>query len=230
MSGLGLSAYHGNGDGGSFASRVEYNAKAGRFYKVEREQDSAGNWSTNKVDLTMSQPEFALDLGSIRVGWAQLTPGSQPDTVWVTLGSRMPDRPSKDHKAGFLVQVYNPRELGDEAREFMSTAGVVVGAMERLFEEFSASPDAAAGKIPVVKLTDSTPVTSKHGTNYMPVFVIQQWVDRNRVFGDRTVPAPGAKPAASQPTAHVPPPAAPPPHVTERVPETAEAAGMPDSW
>lgn len=225
---LGLNAYHASGDS-SFAARVEYNAKAGRFYKVERTQDGNGMWATEKVDMTMKQPEFALDLGSIMVGFAYFPPGSPPSTMMVPFGSPMPNRESKDYKAGFLVKIYNPRDLGEEPREFMSTAGVVVAAVEELWEAFQASPDAAAGKIPVVKLVDVKPVQSKHGTNFAPVFAVQQYVDRSRAFGDRTVPAPGAKPAQAAPhaapTNHVPPP-----HVTAAVPDNAQPATMPDSW
>ena len=54
--------------------------------------------------------------------------------------------------------------------------------MDQLQEVFSKSPEAAAGKLPVVALAGSTPVKSGSGqrtsTNYAPNFTIASWVDR----------------------------------------------------
>ena len=240
---LGLSAYHSSGNGGEFRSRIEYNSKAGRMFRVDRVQDAAGNYSNDKVDITMSQPEFAVDLGSIEVGWFYFPPGAAPVKQVVPYGKGMPTRPGAEFKAGFQVLIWNPNTLGAAAREFSSSAGATVAAMEELYDVFSGSAEGASGMIPVIKVTDHKPIQSKHGTNYRPVFEIVRWTERKPdVFGDRTVPppsgsmtpapapaqaAPAPAPAPSAPPAnHVPPPAA----VAAAAMAPQAAAAMPDSW
>lgn len=238
---LGLSAYHGSSEGGgnSFRLRVEYNSKAGRMFRVDRAQDASGSYSNSKVDITMSQPEFAIDMGSIQVGFFHFPPGSPPSKELVYLGERMPVKPSPDHKAGFQVLIYNPKDMGEEAREFSASAGATVNALEDLHAQFLAAPEAKEGKIPVIKVTDHQPIQSKHGTNYKPVFTIIRWTARKEeVFGPRTVPAPGASIPALAPSgidyaaASAAAKSAPPAnHVPPPAPTSAPAAAaMPSEW
>jgi hypothetical protein len=200
---LGLSAYHSTG---TFAPRIEFNAKSGRVTSVERTADGNG---IIKCDITMQLPAFAWDIGSVEVGWANFQSGMSPSFVMVPFGQTMPARPDRDHKAGFRSKVWNGQT--EVAREFSATAGVTVAAIEALWDLVSAAPEAAAGKIPVIRFANVTPVTSGRGINYAPVFDLVQWVDRDdRVFGPRTVAAPG-QPAivapAAPPVALVPAPA-----------------------
>jgi hypothetical protein len=230
MSGLGLNQYHASGDA-NFAPRVGYNAKSRAFTKVEREQDSTGAWGKQEVEL--EKPTFAADFGTLNVGWAYFPPtgsGLRPSIIMVPFGSPMPAKPDDLHKAGFRLMIRNPKELGPEPREFVSTAGVTVAGIEELWTKYAAAPEAAAGKIPVVQLASTRPVQSKFGTNYLPVFEIKEWVDRNLAFGERTVAAPAAKTNGAPPKTngahHAPPVQAmpePPAHVTE-------PTGMPDEW
>jgi hypothetical protein len=70
----------------------------------------------------------------------------------------------------------------------------VINAINDLHTQFEAAPEAAEGKVPVVELSGSTPVTTKgpqgSSTNYSPVFKIVAWADRPAELGERTVPAP----------------------------------------
>lgn len=191
---LGLKAYHTNG--GDFVPRVEFNAKSGRLSIVNRTEDATGAFGTDKIDVTMSRPQFALDCGTIQIGWLYFPPGAAPDVSLVPYGQDMPARPTPKHKAGFQVMIWNGIE--PHAREFKSTAGVVVDAIEELWDRFIAAPEAARGMIPVVQLVDIKAIASKRGTNYMPVFTLTKWVERDeRVFGPRTVASPGSPAVAS---------------------------------
>ena len=194
---LGLKAYHTGG--GDFVPRIEYNAKSGRLSIVNRvSRDAAGAFGTEKIDVTMSRPQFALDCGAIQIGWLYFPPGAAPDMTLVPYGQDMPARPSPKHKAGFQVMIWNGIE--PHAREFKSTAGVVVDAIEELWDRFTAAPEAARGMIPVVQLVDIKAIAAKRGTNYMPVFTLTKWIDRDeRVFGPRTVAPPGAAPIQPDP-------------------------------
>jgi hypothetical protein len=181
---LGLSAYHSTG---VFAPRIEFNAKSGRVTSVERTADGNG---IIKVDVTMQQPMVAWDIGSLEVGWANFQSGMSPSLIMVPFGQPMPARPDRDHKAGFRSKVWNGST--DTAREFSATAGVTVGAIEALWDLVSVAPEAATGKIPVIRFANVIPVTTGRGTNYAPVFELVQWIERDeRVFGPRTVAAPG---------------------------------------
>lgn len=48
-------------------------------------------------------------------------------------------------------------------REFASTAGSVIEAMNGLYDAWLAAPEAAQGKLPVVRCAGVLPVTGKHG-------------------------------------------------------------------
>jgi hypothetical protein len=210
----------GNGQGGGdFLPLAIYDARAGRLFKVERSLQG-GQWTSERVDITNEQPSFVFDFGSIEAGWLAFSPQG-PHWVGAPYGKLQPERPSDDHKLACKVKIYSQKYLGG-VREFSATAKCVLSAIDALHDIFEAAPEAATGKVPVVKLTGSTAVVTKGtmgtSTNYAPKFVIEQWVDRPEALGSRTVPPPGgakavplapAKPAPAHPAApagHVPPP------------------------
>jgi len=234
MASLGLKVYHSGG--GDFSPRIEYNAKAGRMHVVNRREGADGAFANDKIDVTMSRPMFAIDIGSIEIGWIAFPAGAAPDAVLVPFGNEMPARPSSKHKAGFQVKVWNGTE--PESREFKSTAGVVVDAIEALWDTLTATGEAVQGMIPVVQLVNVQPVAASRGTNYAPVFDLVTWIDRDeRVFGPRTVAPPGTEAPAPIAAATVPPVqatlAAPPRWQAPRAPQWAAATPQPvanDGW
>src|SRR5579862_577570 len=139
---LGLSAYHASGP---FSPRLEFNAKSGRVTSVER--DAAGT-GVIRCDVTMSQPVVAFDIGSLEVGWINFQNGSAPSFLVVPFGQPMPARPDREHKAGFRSRVWNGQT--ETAREFSASAATTIGAIEALWDRVIATPEAAAGKIPVI--------------------------------------------------------------------------------
>ncbi|HXA25182.1 MAG TPA: hypothetical protein VNW90_23100 [Acetobacteraceae bacterium] len=186
---LGLKAYH---TGGTFTARYEYNAKSGRISRVDRTADNTG---TIKVDITASLPMFAWDVASIEIGWVNFQAGAAPSFTMVPFGQPMPARPDGNHKAGFRSKVWDGREA--MVREFSSTAGATVNAIEELWDVLVATPEAAAGRVPVIQLAGVVPITGRNGTNYAPRLVLIQWIERDAaIFGPRTVAAPGAAPIA----------------------------------
>lgn len=217
------------GGGADFLPIVVFDARAGRLFKVERTQGATG-WQSERVDITQPAPSFAVDMGSIQVGWMHFGP-TGPDFQMVPLGHALPPRPTNEHKQGFKVKIAG-RTL-DGLREFSHSAKCVLSALDELHTAFEASPEAAQGKIPVVKLASTRAVVTSgpqgKTTNYAPVFEIVTWTDRMPEMGERTVPAPGGKVhpqthAANgetlQATKHVPPPAA----------KTAPAMPSQDDW
>jgi len=191
---LGLKIYH---SGGTFSPRIEYNAKSGRLTRVDRTADGAENI---RIDITMQQPVFAWDIGSIEIGWANFQSGASPSLLMVPYGQPMPPKPDRGHKAGFRSKVWDGHQA--TAREFSAIAGVTVNAIEALWDQLTTTPEAAAGKVPVIRLFTVIAITGQRGTNYAPDFRLVQWIDRDeRVFGPRTVAAPGQPPIALAPVA-----------------------------
>ena len=223
---MALSQYQqGNPSGsGDFIGRIEYNAKAGRLYRPDRTQGPNG-YETVKTELPMPIG-FAMDMAGVEVGWALFEPGAMPNLVFVPLADCMSDatkypaRPSDKRKEGFGFAFGTLEVLGNELREFSSTARAVREQFDFLHDDYTAGRDDNPGKAPWVVFSGVAPVTGQHGTNYTPTLQITDWVDAS-VFHRATEappiaatpPAVQAAPPPAQPQAAVaapPPPPAPP--------------------
>lgn len=163
------------GDGGDFADRIEYDAKAARWHVVERVQGANG-WSSTKTWL---KPPFAMVMepDSIEVGWLDF--GAKPPVIaTVKLGQVLPAKPTPEAKQGVRVMLFF-REHG--VRQWSTSAKCVLAAFDKLHDDVVAAQPANAGKSPVIHVEDSIPVTTGQGakssTNYAPVFSIKSWVD-----------------------------------------------------
>lgn len=219
---------------GDFSPIAIYDARAGRMFAVNRTQGTAG-WESTRVDITNPAPVFAIDMGSVTVGWISFT-ANGPDFNLVPLGHPLPAKPSADHKQGVRCKIAG-NVLGG-MREFSHTAKCVLGALDLLHSQYEESPEAVSGQIPVVRLSGMTPIVTKgpsgNTTNYAPIFEIISWTDRLPEFGERTVPAPTAKTAAHAvaalqapaTTAHVPPSG----HVSAPAGGGAVPVGMPFAY
>jgi len=186
-------------DSGNFLDRVQYDARAGRMFRIDRSLQN-GEWVSDKVDITSEQPQFAVDFGSIEVGpMAFAVTG--PSFHMVPFGHAIPEKPTKDHKLGMRVKLAGKALNG--LREFSSSSKCVLSSIDDLHSQFEGAPEAAQGKIPLVKLAGTKAITTKGqmgtSTNYAPSFEIVGWVDRLADMGERTVPAPSASSAPSTP-------------------------------
>lgn len=217
-------------NGGDFLPIATWDARAGRLFKVQRAQQSDGSWVSDKIDITSQQPTFLVDFPTLETGWAAFLP-TGPSFAMAPLGKPMPEKPTAEHKQSFRVRLFSPKFL-DGLREFSSSSKAVIGALDALHTAYEAAPEAAAGKLPVVKLTGSAPITTRGpqgtSTNYAPTWEIVSWADRPADWPAVTVPTPraGARSAPPAPAApatnHVPPPAPKP------APEPVRAAAMAD--
>jgi hypothetical protein len=176
---------------------VKYDAKAGRFSRVDKDQLG----QTVLGDLT-GKP-VAFDTGGLEVGWLKFGL-SGPERVMVPIGQDPPPQPVEvgadgklTHKPGFYCKVAG--QAVDGIRELCSSTGILIDAVDTLWQQVEAAPEAHLGQIPLIVVTGSTPVTTGTGarraTNYRPVIEIRGWVDRPVELGERTVPAP--KPQAN---------------------------------
>jgi hypothetical protein len=200
---------------------IRYDARAGRLFRNDREQQPDGKWEAKNTDITSPAPLMLMDLAQIEVGWIAFT-GGAPDFHMVRFGEPLPQQPSKDHRQGFRIRVYAPKLLGG-LREFAATARVVIAAMDALHNQFEAAPESGQRLLPLVMLAGTTPVVSKapqgQTTNYAPIFEITKWLPRPddmplgavpRIAAPASAAPQAAAPIAAAPARHVPAPAAAP--------------------
>jgi hypothetical protein len=191
--------------GADFKVFISFNAKAGRWYTKRDGQDEP---QFEVTDMTA-----VFDMPGLQTGWFKFAANVAPEKVMDPSFSLTAPNPGQDFKRGFQLDLYSEKNLLG-LREFSSTAGIVIEAMNALYDLWMAAPEMAAGKLPVVRCIGVQPVTNKHGTNYQPKFEIVGWTDRPAAFDGvdaAPTPAPTAPvaraPVAAAPSAHMPPPA-----------------------
>lgn len=185
--------------GGDFNTFIKYDARSGRWHT---KPDGGGDlYEVTNVTAVM-------DIENIRTGWFQFFEGAAPLKEFDPSLSEAAPKPNAEARRGFEVMMYSEKNIGG-LREFTSTAGVVIDAMNALHDEWMVNRDTNPGKLPVVKCQGVTAVKTSKSTNYSPALHIVSWTDRPvALAGD----APKAPPAASAPAAtsaqHLSPPAA----------------------
>lgn len=214
---MALGIANSGGSSGPIEDRIEYDARAGRFFRVDRSQAPSGDWVTNKVELRLPLT-LLFDLENIEVGWMKLDK-TGVDFRMVRVGEALGPRPEgldangkPAYRQGFRVRVFSPNLLGG-ARVFAHTAQCVIGQMDLLHDVFSKQLPSNAGKVPVVTVSDVMSVKSGQSTNYAPVLVLDKWVDRPEGFkaaerAPTTTATLSSVPATG--SGHTPPPTAQP--------------------
>jgi hypothetical protein len=198
---------------------LKFDARAGRLFTIDRTQGPDGSWVSQQTDITMSQPPFCVDFGSLEVGWAHFAPGGAP--LWAVAYYGQPQQPrpaSPGHdeqnkalqfKPAFRVKVAGQGIGG--VREFGGNSAALINGMNDLHTRFEAAPEAGTGQIPVVRMSSTMAIKAGQSTNYMPVFEIIGWTERPKMLGERMVPVPGRQVSAPMPTSVPAPPPAPRP-------------------
>lgn len=191
--------------GGDFLPILKFDARAGRFFRRDR------NGTENvEVDITKAF-KAVVDMENIEVGYINFATGGAPDFVLVPLGDPMPQKPSDGHKQGFRIVCKLGNDCGGDLREFSSCAKVVIRGIDALHEAYLAGEKQNPGKLPVIVLKDTVPITTEgkqKSTNYQPVFEIVSWAPRPKDMQ----PQPRGKTASpsvapSTGSTQVPPPA-----------------------
>ena len=168
--------------GGEFTPVLKYDARAGRFFRVDR-VDNGNGFASEQVDITQGI-KFIADFENIEVGWIVFTPGSAPDFKLVPIGSQLPDRPSPNHKNGLRFMLKLSKECGGDKpiREIAGTSKAFLSAVEAVYTQYLAQMAKNPGKLPVLTVDKITPVKSGSGaqssTNYHPQFKISGWAPR----------------------------------------------------
>jgi hypothetical protein len=146
---------------------------------------------------------FAIDIKNVAFGWLHIDVGIRDWQAWPSPSQSTP-RPSDSHKQGFEVDCW----LSDGREASMSGNSYGLGQfIAKLYNQAETAPEFAAGKIPVIQVTSSTPVVVGKGTSYDIGFNIRTWIDKPEAKPEVV----GSPPAAAE----VSPPTAPPTASTE---------------
>lgn len=170
--------------GGDFLPILKYDARAGRFFRVDR-IDTGSGFVSEAADITGSFKAI-VDFDNVEVGWMDFVPGSAPSFALVAMGKQMPDRPTPRHKNGVRFMVKLSKEcVGPDnkaIREVAGTAKAFLSGIEAAYLEYQKDKAKNAGKLPVLVLEKTVPIKTgsgeKSSTNYHPVFRIAGWVAR----------------------------------------------------
>lgn len=201
--------------GGDFVAILKYDARAGRFFRVDRVQDN-GQYISNQEDITNGFKAI-FDFDNIEVGYISFPPGAAPDFQMVSLGDQYPQRPSDKHNQGVRFMLKLAKDSagdGEAIRECAATSAAFRMGIDELHDAYEAQKGSNAGKLPIVALRQTLPVTSgsgaKKSTNYQPAFEIIGWAARpdDLVFvpkarGKQTA-APAAAPIGAPSTGSTP--------------------------
>lgn len=218
---LGLN-YSSGGNGGDIVPFVKFDARAGRFFRRDRSQDSGGNYINNDVDITSSF-KAVVDMENIEVGYLKFGAGAAPEFVLARLGDPMPHKPAGDGwKQGVRIMMKLHATCGGDIRECSSNAAAFLKGIDDLHTEYEAGKKANPGKLPVVVLKTTMPITSGQGakksTNYQPVLEISGWASRPtdlvhvakggteapQTTSPRTAPSTGSTPVSAPKAAPAP--------------------------
>jgi hypothetical protein len=217
---------------GDYLAICKYDARAGKFFKVEKRVDGG----SDAIELP-NGTKFALDIGTLEAGYVAFGPqGPMRNMVPYAEGVEIPSQPQdKDAEGKFMFRPGFWAKIAgnalDGVREWCSNAAVLVNAMDELYQQVIRAPEAAAGQIPIICIASTVAVKSGSGvrssTNYAPVLRIEGWAPRPDVLGARTVPPPAASTTA--PTPKTAPAAAPRPQPAPRAAETARETELEDA-
>jgi hypothetical protein len=186
--------------GGDFLPILKYDARAGRFFRMDRVDNGQG-FETDQVDITQGV-KFLADFENIEVGWIIFTPGQAPDFKLVPIGNQLPDRPSPNHKNGLRFMLKLSKECGGDKpiREIAGTSKAFLSGIEAVYTSYLAEKAKNPGKLPVLTVDKIVPVKTGSGaqssTNYHPVFKISGWAPR----GDLVFEAKGVTPSVASQT------------------------------
>lgn len=179
---LGMNLNGGSGDGGNIVPYVKYDSRAGRFSRADRKQGADGNFANDTVDITQNF-KAVVDMENIEIGFLKFAAGSAPLSLLAPLGSPMPQKPGDaDWKQGVRFMLKLHATCGGDVRECTSNAASFLRGFDELHSAYEAGKAANQGKLPIVSLVSTQPVTSGQGakksTNYQPVFEIIGWAPR----------------------------------------------------
>jgi hypothetical protein len=175
---MALGVNYESSNGGDFLPVAKYNAKAGRWSRVDR-----SDGVNEEVDITLSFKAI-FDFENVETGWISFTAGQAPDFDVVKYPATHPSRvpPSLNHKPGIRIAVKLGADCGGDVREVASVSKAFLRGIDELHNDYLEGVKANPGKLPVVIMVNAIPIVSEgkgqKSTNYCPQFKIASWASR----------------------------------------------------
>jgi hypothetical protein len=170
------------GGGGSILPFCKYDARSGRFFRVDRVLNSSGKYENSAVEIAF---KAVMDLENVEKGFMRFVNDQAPQYLLVPADAQMPPKPQAEGwKQGLRVMVKLDDSCGGDVRvrEITSNAEVFAKGLDALHDQYELEKSKHPGKLPVVEVRSTKPVSSggggKRSTNYQPQFDIVGWVVR----------------------------------------------------
>jgi hypothetical protein len=175
------------------------------YFKYSAKADKWLVPGEDRQDKEIERPTFAADLANIKTGWVRFREGQSPEWVMDPSLQQPAPRPGEDLRRGFVLQAFSPKYFNGVA-ELASSAIHLCNVIKDIYDLFVKEKDRHPGKVPVLSCTGSQPMKDRHGTNYRPIIVIINWVDRPSEWPDSHSSGSGTGSPPSPPATRPPEP------------------------
>jgi hypothetical protein len=168
-------------DAKSFLPIMKFDARTGKFTRVDRVQDDAGNWESELHEIPADDFEVIADLANLEIGWIAFGGNGQPPDfkmVAVANADDIGNQPSDKHKEGFRVRIKLTNGAGDDVREMASTAIGFWKSMDELHCAYEKGVAKNKNKLPLIGVREVIAIEGKSTLTYRPDFKILKWVAR----------------------------------------------------
>jgi hypothetical protein len=123
---------------------------------------------------------IAMDPENGQIGWLSINNGTR-DWHGFAITDDLPERPGPNYKLAFSLLVYAPKALGSpEIHEMCASTSAHNSFCEALYNGCESEFD--KGKIPIVKITGTTPRKVGKGSTADIHFEIVKWIERPAAF------------------------------------------------
>jgi len=133
------------------------------------------NYEKEEIEFDVSKG-MAIDIKNVKFGWLAIDKGFRDWQPWPSPSQRT-TKPegSVEYKNGFEVEVYVPKH---GHATFSSNTMAVGNFIAAVYNKVENEKEFSSGKVPVVKVTGSSPITTATGnTTYDIGFVVDKWID-----------------------------------------------------
>ena len=133
------------------------------------------NYEKEEIEFDVSKG-MAIDIKNVKFGWLAIDKGFRDWQPWPSPSQRT-TKPegSVEYKNGFEVEVYVPKH---GHATFSSNTMAVGNFIAAVYNKVENDKEFSSGKVPVVKVTGSSPITTATGnTTYDIGFVVDKWID-----------------------------------------------------
>ena len=155
-------------DGGGMPF-IRYSIQEMRWYLSTEDKDMK--------EVKMTSPVI-IDIENVQQGWLQISSNGRD---WVSWGkdNKPTEKPSMEHKPGFMMNMYSTKMFEDApVRQLSSNAVALNMFMKNLYNACEKTGNFGSGKVPAVLLLDAKRIKIGKGNSVELSFDIKSWVDR----------------------------------------------------